>query len=82
MNHVYRNNHTLRLADDFAKSFNNSIAEIHLSGFKTLHEPLFLTRQENFIKAIPKAGIPVVIESVLDSLDDAKKEFDYIQSIL
>lgn len=82
INHCYTNDKTMKLARKFYKNFKNKIYEIHLSGYISLHEPLFKTRQIKILKAIPDNKLPIIIESECKSLDEVKKEYHYIKNYL
>jgi hypothetical protein len=82
LNHCFANDNTMNLSDDFYSAFKDRIAEIHLSGFDTLHDPLYKTEQRNIIEAIPDKNIPIIIESLLNTKEDIRKEFEYITNIL
>jgi hypothetical protein len=82
LNHCFTNDPSMHLASDMHDSFGGRIKEIHLSGFETFHEPLFKTKQEEILKAIPNKNLPIIIESVFDSADEAKQEFEYVKNFL
>lgn len=76
LNHVFTNDITLKLADEFYKEFGDRISEIHLSGFEKLHEPLYKTKQLEIINKV-EPNIPIIVESVMDQ-NEIKNEKDYI----
>ncbi len=79
LNHCFANDPTMQLAQGFIDAFKPRIGEIHLSGFAGFHEPLFRTKQLNILdycKQLP--GVPIVIESVMESMDDLAREYDYV----
>lgn len=78
LNHCYSNDSTMKLADDIIVRLKNKIAEIHLSGYTRYHEPLFKTKQKFIIDYCVKLDVPVIIESTFDSVDEVKKEYNYI----
>ena len=80
VNHIYTNDKSMALAEKFWK-FENRLAEIHLSGFLELHDPLFETKQEEIIRAIKKTRAPIIIESVL-RIEDVPKELEYVKAEL
>lgn len=82
VNHCYSNDPTMKLAYDLVGAFGNRIKGIHLSGFDTFHEPLFETKQTKIIDAIPNTDLPIIIESVLESVEDINKELEYIKNHL
>ncbi|KKP77956.1 MAG: hypothetical protein A2271_01380 [Candidatus Moranbacteria bacterium RIFOXYA12_FULL_35_19] len=82
VNHVFTNDRTMRLAKDFIINFSDRLAEIHLSGFETLHEPLFKTKQKEIIDVIPDKNLPIIIESVCETTEEIKEEFKYIKNHL
>lgn len=82
LNHCYTNDPSMRLAQEMNEAFNIRISEIHLSGFEHFHEPLFRTGQTEILESIPKRNLPIIIESVCDTVEDAEKEFEYVKSFL
>jgi len=82
INHCYVNDNSLKLVKEMYDNFKDRIVEIHLSGFEAFHDLLYKTKQIEFIKSLPNKNIPVIIESMIDSIVDIKKEFDYIKKNL
>ncbi len=82
LSHCYVNDNSMNLANEFYLNFKDRIKEIHLSGHSTLHDPLYKTKQIEIIKAIPNKEIPIIIESLQETMDDVKKEFAYVTDIL
>lgn len=78
INHIYTNDKTMKIGNDFHKEFEGRISQYHLSGFEVLHDPLFKTKQKNIIDAVLNKDIPIVIESVVAS-DEVKLELEYIK---
>jgi hypothetical protein len=79
LNHCFANDPTMGLAQDFIDALKPRIAEIHLSGFAGFHEPLFRTKQLeilDFCRQLPDT--PIVIESVMESMDDLAREYAYV----
>jgi hypothetical protein len=56
---------------------------IHLSGYldSNIHTLLYKTQQNEIIKSAIDLA-PIIIESELDTLDDAKPEFAYISKTI
>ncbi|MEI7690219.1 MAG: hypothetical protein WCI63_01160 [bacterium] len=79
INHSFSNDPTMKLSEDLVKAFHSKIEEVHLSGFDTFHDPLFKTQQQVILDAIPSISLPVIIESVLDSVGDIETELEYIK---
>jgi hypothetical protein len=82
LNHCYTNDKTMKLAEDFIARLGNRLAEVHLSGYKVFHEPLFQTKQDIILEYCKKLDVPIVIESTFDDINDIGKEFDYISKYL
>jgi hypothetical protein len=82
LNHCYSNDASMNLADDLIKHLRNNISSIHLSGYVDYHEPLFKTKQKTIIDCCKKLDVPIIIESTFDSIDDVKKEYEYITEYL
>lgn len=80
INHAFSNDPSMKLSDDLIKAFLPKIEEIHLSGFDTFHDPLFKTKQQVILDAIPNINIPIIIESVLDSVEEVETELQYIKN--
>lgn len=81
LGHVNSNDKTMKLADDLITSFRTRIKEIHLSGYKIFHDPLYLVEQVDIINYCNSLDVPIIIESVLEKEDGekgVKKEYDYI----
>lgn len=79
MNHCFSNDSSMKLADDLVKAFRPKIEEIHLSGFDTFHDPLFKTKQEIIMDAMPDTSLPIIIESGLGSVEEISIELEYIK---
>jgi len=82
INHCFSNDPSMELGGDLVKAFLPRIEEIHLSGFSTFHDPLFKTKQNIIMNAIPDINLPIIIESVLDSVEEINKELGYIMNYL
>lgn len=85
LGHANVNDKTMVLADDIIKNFQNKIKEIHLSGYKTFHDPLYQTRQVEIIERCKQLEVPIIIESTFalnDGVEGVQKEFNYIRENL
>lgn len=82
VNHVFTNDKTMALADELLKKFGSKLKEVHVSGFDTFHEPLFKTKQDFMLKVLGKVKVPVIIESGLNDIDEALKEYKYVKNNL
>jgi len=82
INHAYTNEANLDLANEFWNKLGDRIKYFHLSGFTTLHEPLYKTKQNRLIDFVESKNVPVVIECMLDNLDELEKEWYYIMDNL
>jgi len=85
LNHCYTHDKTMKLAQDFYNNFKDRISHFHLSGFggsKNDHIPLYKTKQLEIIKAIPNLDLPIMLESVCKNIEEAKKEIEYVRSVL
>lgn len=82
LNHCYTNDPTMHLAEEMVENFRDRIFEIHLSGFEKFHEPLFQTQQIEILNAIYNKEMPIIIESVCNTVEDAKQEFEYVKKHL
>ena len=81
LNHCFVNDPSMELARDFYDALGDRIAEIHLSGFRKIHDPLFETKQEIIIRSLRNTNVPIIIESQMN-LDQAFQERDYIIRVL
>ena len=77
VNHIYTNDKTMVIAKEFFKNCGSRIKEIHLSGYETLHDPLFKTRQSEIIESIEDFSIPIINEADTKP-EDVEKERDYV----
>jgi uncharacterized protein (UPF0276 family) len=82
VNHCYTNDPSLLLAKQMTDEFGKRISQIHLSGFETGHEPLFKTKQTEIMDAIENKNLPIIIESVCETVKDVESEFKYVKNYL
>jgi hypothetical protein len=82
VNHCFVNDASLKLVDDFLDNFEDRLAEIHLSGFEILHDPLFKTNQKEFVEKIAHLDTPIIIESPLHNTEEARQELNYVKDLL
>jgi len=78
LNHCYSNGGNMELVQSFWSDLGEKIRYFHLSGFITLHEPLFQTKQRELIDFVESKNRPVVIESMLKDVYEMEKEWRYI----
>ncbi len=78
LNHCFTNDRSMALAESILHNLKDKIAEVHLSGYINLHDPLFASKQDFIIDYCRKLDTPIIIESTFDSIDDVKKEYNYI----
>lgn len=81
VNHVFTNDPSMALAEDFKRTYSGRISHVHVSGFSTLHDPLFRTNQPEILDAVP-AGLPIIIESGMESDRDVVRELEHIRAAL
>lgn len=79
INHTYANDPTLILVKDFYTQWESRIAEIHLSGYRMIHDPLFRTQQEEIIRAIKKPPPPIILEGI-GTPEEIEPELTYVRS--
>lgn len=79
LNHCKSNDPTMRLAREFIDAFGDRLVEIHISGYQNYHYPLYRTGQVEILNAVHDSGIPMIIESICQNMEDARMEMDYIQ---
>ena len=81
VNHVFRNDPTMKSAKEFFDALGSAIDEIHLSGSIKKHDPLFLTKQNFIAEAIVDLEIPIIIESTLTA-EQINMEKEYVSNLL
>ena len=77
LNHCYTNDSSMKLALEFYERLGNRISQIHLSGFRELHDPLFETEQLEIIRSIQSFDVPIIVESLVNP-ETIVLERDYI----
>jgi hypothetical protein len=84
LNHIYDNDQSMSLAQEFHEKFKDKIVEYHLSGYDRIkkHAPLMQTEQWEIINALNFKDIPIIIESSLDSIDSMFQEFRFVDDNL
>lgn len=86
LNHVYTNDESMSLADDFMKALEKRLRHYHISGFgddNLPHTSLFTTKQDEIIKKLTRTDKPIIIESFgVEDINNWRKELDYISSRL
>ncbi|MDP2946905.1 MAG: hypothetical protein Q8N88_02215, partial [Nanoarchaeota archaeon] len=82
INHCFVNDHSLKLADDLFREFQEKISHFHLSGHFKLHDPLVLTNQKKIIDFVSDKKLPIIIESMCINEEEARVEFNFIETIL
>ena len=79
--HAYTNDSTQELFKQFQSKFKGKISHYHLSGYKTTHDPLHITKQKEMVSVLD-SSLPIIIETVFSSKEDIKaqisKEHSYI----
>ena len=82
VNHVWTIDKSMQLAHEFWDAFGDRIAEVHLSGYSKLHDPLFETGQREIIEAIEHLDVQIIVESQLASAEDIAQERTYIEQTI
>jgi len=87
LNHCFTNDSSMKLASDMAEKFKDRIGEIHLSGcdeYKqpSYHDPIYQTKQQEILDAIPNGDIPIIIESACNDMTDVRQEYAYVKQYL
>lgn len=77
VNHAYTNDTTLALGRKFYDALTSRLAQIHLSGFTTIHDPLFQTQQDFLIDLIQNFSVPIILEGV-GGIEELQPERDYV----
>lgn len=82
LNHCYSNGGNMELVNEFWDKLGDRIKYFHLSGFITLHDPLYKTKQNQLIDFVESKDRPAVIESMLVSVAEMETEWHYIMDNL
>lgn len=80
VNHCFTNDRTMNLAREMRVNFSDRLCGVHLSGFKNIHDPLYLTKQKEILEVVPE-NKTIIIESFKSAYKDlyeAKNELRYI----
>jgi len=81
VNHIFTNDSSMKLLDDFYDQLGGRIAELHVSGFEKFHEPFIQTKQENIIRAIKDKSVVMIDEGDITP-DLLAEERDYFLKII
>ncbi len=74
VNHVYSNDKSMKLADEFYERLGDRISEIHLSGYAGYHEPLYETQQTEILEHVRTVNTPIIVEGILTPETIAKEQ--------
>jgi hypothetical protein len=77
VNHIYTNDPTMRLADEFFRVLGHRLVQYHVSGFRDLHESLYDTQQPQIVRAMQDLSKPIIVESEMPE-DGVLKERAFI----
>jgi len=81
VNHIYSNDKTMNIINDFYKIEENKIAQIHLSGYSGTHIPLYESKQLEIVESIKNFNTPIIIESVIAE-EKLNEELSYIKNAI
>ncbi|MFA5333137.1 MAG: hypothetical protein WC376_01440 [Candidatus Nanoarchaeia archaeon] len=92
LTHDYIVDKNMNLSNNLLKNYNNSIKEIHVSGYKKhgkdeqQHYPIYITQQKEMISHLVP-NIPTIIESVIpfenkDYISELQKEYSFLKSLI
>lgn len=88
LQHIYENDPSMRLGQEFLELFQGRLSHIHLSGSTTElhHSPIYLSENKEAIISLLKETpqIPIILEGILgeNRVEKMKKELEFIQKIL
>jgi len=83
VNHAMDNDPSFKLAQDLWDEFGPRVSHFHLSGLgeaKGSHLPLFKTGQNRLLDFMKGKNLPIIIESMCENLEEAKKELEFIKN--
>lgn len=78
INHCFTVDTTLKTARAMIDNFSDRIKEVHLSGFAEYHDPLYRTKQIELIKIASQLNVPIIIESICNTAEEYKLEYNYV----
>ncbi|MBM3257426.1 MAG: hypothetical protein FJY98_03850 [Candidatus Liptonbacteria bacterium] len=81
VNHIYTNDKTMALAQEFLEALHPRLAEVHLSGFTTIHDPLYHTKQDFLITLVKDLSQPIILEGVGEK-EELRPEREYVLQLL
>lgn len=81
VNHVFTKDPGMGLADKLKHAFRQKIAQVHVSGYSSSHEPLYQTQQTEIMAAAADLDVPIILESVV-APNRVQTELDYVLSYL
>jgi len=78
LNHCLSVDPTSEFARKMVDIFSDRIVEVHLSGYVGYHDLLCQTKQIELIKIASQLNVPVIIESVCNTVEEYRMEYKYI----
>ena len=82
VNHIYTNDKTMKLANDFYLAFKDRLTHYHLSGYGGFHDALCKTHEDIILKGIESFDYPIIHEGNLLQMNILKEEFEYISKLI
>jgi len=83
INHIYTNDKTMKLADEFYAAFKDRLAYYHVSSYGDIHDCFSVTKEDTILKGIKDISKPLVHEGgVLAEKGLFEKEIKYIEDKL
>lgn len=76
LNHVFTNDSSMKLAEEFYERWGDRLVEIQVSGYREAHSPLFETGQKEIVQAV-RGKVRIIIESHIHP-EDAVREFSFV----
>ncbi len=79
INHCFVNDQSLELAKKLYTRFQDRIIELQVSGYESMHDPLFRTQQWEILQAVPNKKLPIIIESQVTDENELKQEYECVR---
>lgn len=79
LNHIFTNDKTMKLANDFYNAFSDRLVHYHISGYGGFHDALCITKEDVIVKGLLSIDYPIIDEGDIVHRGLLEKEYDYIR---